>query len=440
MKMTIPPSHHAPRNPSRNYYAFFGDYIGFSLAMAFASSTTVLPDLVGRLTSSELAVGLLATVTNGAWLLPQLVYANWLTNKRRKKPFYMLASIIGRPLYLLYAIALALGLHRQPVLALLVLYGVQALFFGTDALATVAWFDVLGKAIPEARRGRLIGRAQLIGGLASAGAGVLIAFLFGANGLPYPQNYAAVLGISSLCLLLSMASWSFVVEPDEPVEEHRPRWRDYIVQLSDILHRDRAFARLILVRLLAGLDGLATSFYIIFATRELGLPSTAVGLFTTAQIVGKILASVGLGALAERTGSHRVVQVATAVGLTAPLASLALLLTGVQESLATGAVFAWVFAAMGTTISAGMLGYMNYVMALAPTGQRPAYIGLFNTISGVLIVVPTLGGWLLQTTSYTLLFALTAGMLTLGHILSWSLPAALQAPAPPEAGREGVQP
>jgi MFS family permease len=432
--MTVFPSRPDPAHSSRNYYAFFGDYVGFSLAMAFASSTTVLPDLVGRLTTSELAVGLLATITNGSWLLPQLVYANWLTNKRRKKPFFILAAAIGRPLYLLYAIALALGLYQQPVLALLVLYGVQALFFSTDALATVAWFDVMGKAIPEARRGRLIGRAQLTGGLVSAGAGVIIAYLFGADGLPYPYNHAAVLGISSFCLLFAMFSWSFVIEPDEPVEEKRPLWRDYIVHLFGILRQDRAFARLILIRLLAGLDGLATSFYVIYAIRELGLPSTAVGIFTTAQIVGRILASAGLGALAERAGSHRVLQVATAVGLTAPLASLVLLLTGIQESLTTGAVFAWVFAVIGTTMTAGMLGYMNYVMALAPTGQRPAYIGLFNTISGALIVVPTLGGWLLQTTSYALLFALTAGMLILAHALSWGLPAALQAPASQEAG------
>ncbi len=433
--MTAFPSHPVPGDSRRNYLAFVGDYVGFSLAMAFASSTTVLPDLVGRLTSSELAVGLLATITNGSWLLPQLLYANWLTNKRRKKPFFILAAAIGRPLYLLYAIALALGLHQQPVLALLLLYAVQAVFFSTDALATVAWFDVMGKTIPEARRGRLIGRAQLISGLLSAGAGVVIAYLFGVNGLPYPYNHAAVLGISSFWLLFAMFSWSFVVEPDEPVEAERPLWRDYVAQLVGILRQDRAYARLLLVRLLAGLDGLATSFYVIYATRELGLPPTAVGVFTTAQIVGKIVASVGLGAVAERVGSHRVVQVATAVGFTAPLAGLTLLLTGIRESLTTGAVFAWVFAVIGTTISSGMLGYLNYVMALAPAGRRPAYIGLFNTISGVLIVVPALGGWLLQSTSYALLFGLTAGVLILAHGLSWGLP-----PAPQEAGPGAPQP
>lgn len=419
--MTTLPSHPDPPESNRNYWAFVGDYVGFALAMAFASATTVLPDLVGRLTTSELAVGLLATITNGAWLLPQLVYANWLSNKRRKKPFYFLAAWIGRPLYLVYAIALALGLYRQPLLALLLLYAVQALFFGTDALATVAWFDVMGKAIPETRRGRLIGRAQLISAVLSAGAGVLIAFVFGAHGLPFPYNHAAMLAVASLFLLFATFSWSFVDEPDEPVEEKRPLWRDYLVQLYSILRQDRAFAKLILVRLLAGLDGLALSFYVLYATRTLGLPSTALGIFTTAQIVGRVIASTGLGALAERAGSHRVVQVGTAVGFTAPLASLVLLLTGVRQELAAGAVFAWVFAAIGATMTAGMLGYFNHVMALAPKGHRPAYIGLFNTINGVLIVVPTLGGWLLQNTSYTVLFGLTAVALLLAHALSYSI-------------------
>jgi MFS-type transporter involved in bile tolerance (Atg22 family) len=230
-------------------------------------------------------------------------------------------------------------------------------------------------------------------------------------------------------LLFGVFSWSFVIEPDEPVEEQRPAWREYLAQLFRTLREDRAFARLILVRLLSGFDGLATSFYILLATRELGLPPTTIGIFTTAQIVGRLVASVALGALAERTGSHRVVQVATGIGMTAPLVGLVLLLINAQESVMTGTALAWVFVTIGITISSGMIGYFNYVMTLAPTGQRPNYIGLFNTISGTLIVVPTIGGWLLQVTSYKVLFALTAGILIVAHLLSWSLPTPPRNPA-----------
>jgi hypothetical protein len=71
-----------------------------------------------------------------------------------------------------------------------------------------------------------------------------------------------------------------------------------------------------------------------------------------------------------------------------------------------------------------MLGFFNYIIELAPSGQRPTYIGLFNTIGGTLVVLPVAGGWLLQTTSYGALFALTATILAVAHGLSWGLPSA----------------
>jgi MFS family permease len=416
-----------PPHYRRNFGAFMGDYVCFALAMTFANATTVLPDFVGRLTDSEVVVGLLTTVANGAWLLPQLLFAHLLTNKRRKKPYVTPVAILTRPLYLLYAVGLGMGLGGHPALALFLLFVVQILLYGGDALVSIAWFDVMGKAIPAIRRGRLVGTAQLISGLLSIGAGVLIAALLGADGPPFPQNYTIILALAGLSLLFSLFSWGLVVEPDEPVEEQRPAWRDYLSQLLQILRQDRALSRVTLVRLLAGFDGLALGFYILFATRELGLPPETVGLFTAAQTVGRILAALGLGTLSERAGSHRVVQVATLLSLTAPLVGLGLLLSGAQASAATVAIYAWIFVVIGVGVNARMLGFFNYVLEVAPAGQRPSYIGLFSTISGPLVLLPAVGGWLLHVTSYGVLFALTGGMLIVAHGLSWSLPSARHA-------------
>ncbi len=414
----------------RNFVAFLGDYTGFALALTFANSTTVLPDFVSQLTDSKVLIGLLTTATSGAWLLPQLVFANLLTNKRRKKPYVLLGALIGRPFYLLYAVALALGLYRHPLLAFYLFAGVQIIFFTSDALAAVAWFDVLGKAMSEEQRGRLVGSAQFVSGVLAIGAGFLIAALLSDNGPGFPNNYAAILALSGVCLMFSLLSLGFVVEPDEPVQEQRPVWREYLPQLLNTLRQDRAFARLIAVQLLAGFDGLALGFYILFATQELGLPRETVGAFTSIQILSKIIASVGLGALAERTGSHRVIQVSTAFSLAAPLVGLALLLTGAQPGAMTTAICSLIFVVISVVISARMLGYYNYALSLAPAGQRPTYIGLFNTISGLLIVLPTLGGWLLRVSSYGILFAITAIVLVIAHALSLSLPSTRRAKAP----------
>jgi hypothetical protein len=252
----------------------------------------------------------------------------------------------------------------------------------------------------------------------------LIAAILGPNGPAFPDNYAIILTLAGFFLLVSLTSWSFVIEPEEPVQEMRANWRDYLPQLMDTLRQDRAFARLILVRLLAGCDGLALGFYILFATRELGLPPETIGLFTAAQTVGRIAASIGMGTLAERAGSHRVVQVATGISFTAPIVGLALIQLEGGSGTLTAVIFAWVFVTLGITINSNMLGYYNYVLEHSPAGQRPTYIGLLNTMSGILVILPTLGGTLLRATSYTVLFALTGCILIIAHLFSLTLSSA----------------
>jgi hypothetical protein len=141
-----------------------------------------------------------------------------------------------------------------------------------------------------------------------------------------------------------------------------------------------------------------------------------------------------MGMLAERAGSHRVIQVATGIRLTAPLVGLALLASGAKDSTAVGLISSWVFMTIGIVMGSNMLGFFNHALELAPAGQRPAYIGLLNTMSGVLVVLPTIGGWILRATSFGLLFAITAAFLIIAHGLSYRLPAARRADAALQMG------
>ncbi len=416
----------------RNFVALLGDYVFFGLGTTFAGVTTVLPSFIGLLTDSKVLIGLLVTLGNGGFMITQLFFANLVTNKSRKKPYFNVGGILSRPLYLLYGIALWLGLARSPLLALVLIFVVQITFWIGDSLCTVAWFDLLTKSTPPNRRGRLLSSAQITSAVLAVGAGAIIAVLLGEGGPPYPYNYAAVFILASVFLLMALGSWSFVVEPIEPGQVgERSRWRDYLPHLVETLRRDHLFRRLIAVRLLAGFDTLATGFYILFATGPLGLPPETIGVFTAAQMIGGVVASLALGAINERLGTHRVIQVATALALTAPLVALGVLWLPIQGAVLATTVYAWVFFMMGAVASSTMLGFFNYVMEIAPATQRPTYIGLFNTVGGALVVLPTIGGWLLQATSYGALFALTAVTLVIALGLSWTLPAAQKsAPAP----------
>jgi hypothetical protein len=80
-----------------------------------------------------------------------------------------------------------------------------------------------------------------------------------------------------------------------------------------------------------------------------------------------------------------------------------------------------VFVALGAAASIRLLGFRNYLMAIAGKGMRPTYIGVANTILGLLTLAPLLGGWLLEATSYTALFGTTAVVVGLGFVVSLML-------------------
>ncbi len=404
----------------RNALALFGEATLFGVGIVFAGFTTVLPEFVNHLTGSAVLVGLVIALAEGAWRVPQLAVARWLLPAGRKKPWLTRAGLVARPAYLVLGIALWLGVGSRPTLALglfLFLHAVMFLFLSVDS---VVWWDVFAKAIPRERRGRVLGASTVARSVLAVGAGVLIARLLGEGGPGFPFGYAALFAMAGGLLLLSLLSWTWVVEPQEPPVP-KPDLKSYSRQLGDILRGDRSFRSLLLVRLVSGFEGLALGFYALLGTQVLGFPPAYLGVFAAVQTVGGIVAGLGLGALSERAGTHRVIQVATAASASAPILALVFLLSGLTADHALGFLYTWVFAAVGLFLSANFIGFANGAVELAPTGQRGIYVGLFSTLSGLTIIPPLLGGWILSQTSYTTLLALTAAMALLGHLMSWRL-------------------
>ena len=433
-------THHSPlaqKHFRRNWVAFFGDYVSFGLGLAFASMTTVLPAFAAALTDNKILIGAVSSVWAGGWLLPQVFAANYLSNKPRKYPIMMWGEILVRPVFPLFVLWMALGGVRFPLLTLLLFMLMLAVFAASDALVALAWLDMLGKALAPETRGRLIGIAQVATGVAALGVGALIRYLLSAEGPAFPTNYTIIFGLASLCFFISLASCALIVEPYEAVEDARPSLRDYFPQLARLWRADAAFSRVTLVRLLSGLGGLATTFYVVYATDVLNMPASAIGVFTAAATLGTAIAGLALGVAADRWGSQRVVQITTWVHFGVPV--FALLASSGVFGPALPQLYPLLYVLLGIFEGSIMLGFLNFILEISPPGQRPTYMGLTNTLSGLLVFVPMVGGFLLERTSYPTLFALAAAGTLAGAVLALKLPNPRQgraeAPAPaPQSG------
>lgn len=408
----------------RNFVLIVADYVLFGMAMSLVNASTVLPELVRRLTNSAPLVGLVIAVWNGTWLVPQLWAAQALSHHVYKKPAMLIAGLIGRPAFLIISAGLLAGASERPVIMIGLLLASILLFWCADAFCTIAWFDIVAKAVPVERRGRLFGLAQVLSGLLALGVAAFVSLMLGPGGPPFPSNYAWLFGLASALVLVGLGALAVMHEPPERAPQEQVGWQIFISQLVVLLRQDAAFRQVIAGRLLDGLSALAMPFFVIYASDVLRQGPQMIGLFIAAQTVGGMVASVGLGALAERVGFGAVIRVAVVANLSGPL--MALLTYPWREATWLWAPYSWVFVAMGAANSAVMLGWMNYVLEIAPPGQRPVYTGLTNTLTGLLIPVPILGGWLLQATSYPVLFAAAAAgpLLALGLVRTLPVPVA----------------
>jgi MFS family permease len=416
-------AHHSPiavQYFRRNWLAFLGDYIFFGLGLTFASTSTILPAFAATLTENKILIGAVSSVWLGGWLLPQILAANYLSNKPRKYPVMMWSEILGRPMLPLFVVWLLLGGVRFPALTLLLLFAMLSIFAVTDAFAALSWLDLLGKSLAAETRGRLIGIGQVVTGISAVGVGALIRYLLSPQGPAFPINYAIIFGLASLCYGVSLVACALIVEPPEAVAEVRPALRDYFPQLIRLWREDAGFRRVTLARLLSGLGGLATSFYVVYATDVLRLPASSIGLFAGAFTLGTAFAGIAFGFVADRVGSYRVIQIVTWLALAVPV--LALLCNSGLFGNALPVLYPVLYVLLGMFEGSIMLGFLNFILEIAPPGQRPTYMGLTNTLAGLLIVVPVVGGTLLERTSYPFLFTLAATGTLVGALVALQLP------------------
>jgi MFS family permease len=397
-----------------NFCAFLIDYVLFGLAFTFFNPNSVLPAFVGQLTTSAPVIGLVGTIFRGGWLLPQLAAARVISAKPRRKP-YILAGASGRILFGVIALALWAGLARDPTAMLILFFTCLCLWAVTDGVASVAWFDIMARAIPLRRRGRLIGLGQVISGLGGIGAGALVGLIL--NRCPFPDDYALLFTLAAAVLVAAIPAMASIREP--PATDANPQ-ADGQAKGSwlSILVTDPAFRRLMACRTMVGMIDLAVPFYVGHAQEVLHLPMSIVGGFVVAQTLAGVVASIGLSLVCERWGPRYVVRIGSAAAAAGPLFAMVAHLAGGAW---LARAYPFVYVTLGVLNSAWMMGFFNYLLEIAPDGMYPAYVGLGNTLMGALTLVPMAGGWLLEVTSYTTLFGVTAALVATGFLLTLGL-------------------
>ena len=405
---------------NRNFWIAVVQGTFIRISFAFADSTIVLPAFILKLTSSNTLVGLTGSMTRAGWMWPQLLISNLLEHRPRKMPFY----VFGMSLRLLAWIAMVLctlmvGSGNNGLLAacFLCCYFIRSSAMG---VSTLPYMDIISKSIEPQRRSRYFSFRQLSGGFF----GIFIGFFFiryvlnPQSGLVFPTNYALLFGCAGGAIGLSLTAFLQIREPIRPVQSVRQPFGQHLKQGPHFFRTDRNYRWFFYYRICTTVAGMCTPFYVPYALVRLEVPDATIGAFLAVVSISGVISNVLWGYLGEKYGVRYILSCTSALACTAPLA--AILVQYLSPAWQVPCYFL-VFVFNGASMSGSSIGFMAYLLNIAPSLNRPSYVGFLNTILFPFSFMPMLAGQLIGFVGYAGMFAISIGMGLLGFVTTTQL-------------------
>jgi len=373
-----------------------GGFYGF--ALGFASFVTIIPLFVSTMTDSAVLIGLIPSIHFMGWQLLQLLTVRSVSRRERLLPFLLKMTINERvPFIGLALIALLMGvIGTKAALALTFLMLVWQGFGG--GLTATAWQSMIGKIMPPDRRGVFFGaQAAAANGLAAVSA-VIAGFIL--ERLPSPADYVICFLLCSVFMAVSYAFIAMTREPAVCPPEFAIHHSGMLHGLRDILRRDKNFRGFLVVRALSQVALMGFAFYTVYAVRHHGLSEAQVGVMTGVLMVAQLVVSPLLGWIGDKWSYSGAMQ----IGLAA--AVLSTLLAWWAPS-AIWFYLVFFLAALGNT-AVWTVG-LAMILEFGSEAERPAYIGLSNTlVAPMTLLAPLLGGFLADAAGYPAAFIASA--------------------------------
>jgi sugar phosphate permease len=399
----------------RNFLLNIANGAATKLAEQLASPGLVLPWLLSAIGAPTGLVGLLVPARQAGSLLPQLAVAGQIRRVRRRKWVWVGAGAIQAVMLLLMAVA---ALALPPAAAGLAVVAFLAIFSVASGMGSVAFQDVVGKTVPQGKRGRLLAQRAAIGGALTLVAAIL---------LKSALSDEASIGSYVLLLAVAAALWTFaavafaaIAELPGATEGGRSMIREVRSGLG--LVRDvPGYRRFLVARTLLVAVEVATPFFALHAQELSDKNLGALAVYIFALGLAEVLSNPVWGALAD-TSSRRVMALS---GLVAAAAGLfALGLTLLPPTAWNQYVYAPIFILIGVAQAGVRVGRKTYLVDAAPERDRPLYVAFANSAVGVVTLAAGALGLLAALIGVPALVALLALLALAGAAAAWALPEA----------------
>jgi len=386
------------KNLRHNLLVNLGDGGFFGAALGFASFVTVIPLFVSQFTNSAILIGLIPAIHAVGWQLPQLFTANRVSRLTKFKPAVILLTSQERLPFLF----LALVAWKSPSIGIkwsLALIFILLIWQGFGGGFTAnPWQSMIAKIIPGNLLGTFFGAqsasANLLASLTAISAGVIL------DRQDSPLDFTLCFLLASGAMAISWFFLSLTREDERQFELPAITGMEFRDKITGILKQNKNFRWFLITRMLTQFAAMGFAFYTVYAVRQLGMDETTIGIMTGLLMATQILANPAMGWFGDRRGYRLILEIGTLCAV-------------------ASAILAWwaphanwfylVFILAGFANAALWTIPMAMTIEFCQESERPAYIGMANTlIAPFTILAPLFGGWLADSAGFPAAFLASA--------------------------------
>ncbi len=368
---------HIVRALPRNFFVLLVSHIFTKIGDGLLNPKTTLTWLMSSLNVPVFLTGLLVPLRESGSMLPQALISGWIQSFHRRKNAWIIGSL-SQGLCVLGMAVVAWTLSGKTaglfILALLLLFSLAR------SICSISGKDLMGRAIPKRRRGRLSGWQTGVAGAVILGVGLFLGSLGGEQ--PETSFLGALLLTAAVLWWIGAAFISLVAERPSSRDANKS---DGLFGRISMLHEDAPFRRFVLARALMMGSALVAPYYVMLAqTRTTGSIGT-LGYLIFVSGMAQMLSSVFWGSLSDR--SSRAVMISASM-LAGVLGLVVLAAEWVDGVVLDHAVWhAGVFFTLMVAHSGIRVGRKTFVVDLGGDDKRAHYVAVSNTVMGVLLLV-----------------------------------------------------
>ncbi|MCF8009199.1 MAG: MFS transporter [Halanaerobiales bacterium] len=362
---------------------------------------TVLPSLISELIDSKLIFGLLYSMILGVPRVFNVIFSHYLSYVKYKKKILIIGIYLRSFSFLGMAITTYFFGKDNPLIVVVFFFIWIFMFSISGGFASLSYNEIIGKLTTKGQREKIFAAKQFVASVMALSGGLIVKYVFQPGKYQFPLNYSILLTISFIGLIVASISFWQIDEKPSKVSSTKQNLSSFLKKVPNIIKKDPHFMKFVIIENLSSFSLMILPFYMVFAKETFELASSYIGTFLIFQIIGMIFSNLFWGYLGDKKNARYIVRICILIGGLIPV--LALIFAQVSPKL-----YKYLFLLIGFVISGRKIGFTPYLLDIVPEEQRTVYLGIRDSLNILVIILPLVGGILINFLGYYLTFGLVS--------------------------------